>query len=116
MTLEDVMDAAGADHEATLRRFAGNRALLERIFRKYPADPSFAELRAALSARNYAEVERAAHTMKGVTANLGFQRLSGMCAELVDMVRGGRTEGLEPVFAKVAAEHGAIVAGIAQLG
>ena len=115
MTLEEVMRETGVDKETTLRRFSGNTSLLARIIRQYPADPTFGELETALAEGNQKNVERAAHTLKGVAANLGFQPLSDKCAEMVAMVRNGRLEGQQDCFEDIAAEHAKIVGCIQRL-
>ncbi|MFR7843256.1 MAG: Hpt domain-containing protein, partial [Gallintestinimicrobium sp.] len=45
---------------------------------------------------------RAAHTLKGVCANLGLDRLYEADSELTEKLRGRQTEGSEELYQKVA--------------
>lgn len=116
MAIEDVFKAAGADEAAVLKRFSGSKALIVRFFKKFPNDPSFASLQSALAEQRYADVEQAAHTLKGVSANLGFQPLSDLCADLMEKVRKGETTNLDALFQSIAEQYHAIVDAIKTLG
>ena len=63
-------------------------------------------------------IERLAHTLKGTSANLGFQILSDQCHELVQAIRDGETqpEQLKPFMDKISAEYEKIMAAIEALG
>lgn len=84
------MELAGVDYEMTLNRFSNNAMLLERFVKKFPNDKTFLELNAAIADKRYDDVERAAHTLKGIAANLGFQYLSDLSAEVVNLVRSDK--------------------------
>ncbi len=90
MNLKDAMELAGVDYEMTLNRFSNNAMLLERFVKKFPNDKTFLELNAAIADKRYDDVERAAHTLKGIAANLGFQYLSDLSAEVVNLVRSDK--------------------------
>lgn len=72
MNLKDALELAGVDYEMTLNRFSNNAMLLERFVKKFPGDKTFQELDAAVGDKRFGDVERAAHTLKGIAANLGF--------------------------------------------
>ena len=90
MNLKDALELAGVDYEMTLNRFSNNAMLLERFVKKFPGDKTFQELDAAVGDKRFGDVERAAHTLKGIAANLGFQYLSDLSAEVVNLVRSLR--------------------------
>jgi HPt (histidine-containing phosphotransfer) domain-containing protein len=46
-------------------------------------------LRAGLEADDAGEVREAAHALKGASQNVGAHRLSGLCADLEQLARGG---------------------------
>ncbi len=75
------------DHETVLQRFGGSEALLLRFVRKFPGEPTFGQLKAAMEAGDWKGVETAAHTLKGVAGNLGFQQLFSLSQQMVDAVR-----------------------------
>jgi two-component system sensor histidine kinase/response regulator len=52
-------------------------------------------LRAALAAGDVKLLERAAHTLKSSSANIGASRMSGICFELEKLGRAGTLQGAE---------------------
>ena len=105
MTLNEALLEAGVDLEVTMRRFGGNAALLERFIKKLPEEPTFSALTAAVEKKSCPEIEKTAHTLKGIAANLGFQEMSDLCAALVSAVREDQTETLEEHYQALAEEH-----------
>ncbi|WP_087066048.1 Hpt domain-containing protein [Intestinibacillus massiliensis] len=101
MDLNELITRAGGDYEQTLRRFAGNEAIMHRFALKFPQDPSFQEMAEGVARKDYPLVERAAHTMKGTAANLGFQALSDCSAALVLAVREGDYSSADSRFETV---------------
>ena len=115
MTLIESLELAGVDTKTTLYRFGGNAALLERFIRKFPQDGTYAQLGEAARERRYGDVERLAHTLKGTSANLGYDQLSRHSAALVSAVRDGSTDRVEELFAPLEAEYQKVVSLIAQI-
>ena len=74
MTLKEFYEQIDGSYEDTLHRLT-SEALVHRFVLKYPADPSFAQLREAVAAADWESAFRAAHTLKGVAQNLGFDAL-----------------------------------------
>ena len=115
MTMEEAAPLMGWNLEETLRRVSGNRALLARFVRKFPQDPTFGKLEQAVAAGSAPEIEAAAHALKGIAGNLGFQELFRASAAMVDAVRAGKTEQLAPLWEAVQAGYRAVAAGIEQI-
>ncbi len=90
MTLSEAGKELGINLDVALERFAGNEGLYIKFLNKMRSDPTFAMLENAVADRDLSAVERAAHTLKGVSANLGLDELSVKCADIVQAVR---TEG-----------------------
>lgn len=57
---------------------------------------------------------RAAHTLKGVCINLGFDRLYNVSAELTEKLRGREIEESEELFEQVEKEYRALTAVLKQ--
>lgn len=55
------------------------------------------------------QLEFPAHTLKGSSGNVGAVKLSRYCAQLVDSVREGDTDGLTGVVDEIAEEYGSLV-------
>lgn len=57
-------------------------------------------------------MEHAAHTLKGVAANLGLERLKEHSDALVTAVRTGEAEAVPALFARVREDHAAILSAL----
>lgn len=97
----------GGDYEATMRRFMGNEALYVKILSKLPTDPNLQNLRDALHQGNISDAFEAAHTLKGVSGNLGLTPLYDAVCAIVEPLRAGMSCGygmyrnIESEFRKV---------------
>lgn len=114
MTLRECYETLGADFDGVLKRLC-NEKLVERFALKFLNDTSFEELDKALGDKNYEEAFRAAHTLKGVAANLSFTKLQGVSAELTEMLRGGNAPADETCMEIVRAEYMRTVEQLKQL-
>lgn len=83
---------AGVDLDGALRRFSGSAQLYERFLLRFPGDETFSQLTAALEAGETKDAFVSAHTLKGVTANLGLESLFTLTSEIVEFLRSGELE------------------------
>ena len=85
----DTLEAYGVDYQTTMDRFLGNetlyRSLLDRLFE----DDSLQKLGGALASGDTAKAFEAAHTLKGVTGNMGLTPLYAALCTLVEPLRTG---------------------------
>lgn len=114
MNMTETLEALGVDVAATLNRFSNNAPLLEKFVRKYPQDGTFQQIIAAMNERDHRGLENAAHTLKGLAANMGFAKLSKECDVIVKALRGGEQDLdiLQTMIDNVTAEHQKIIAAI----
>ena len=103
-TLEQAYHKLGADYEGVTNRLMGE-ALVARFVGKFFEDENFAKLGEALAAQDVESAFVAAHTLKGVCQNLGFDNLYAPSSELTEVLRAGSLEGADELYAKVAAEY-----------
>ena len=103
-TLEQAYHELGADYEGVTNRLMGD-ALVARFVGKFFEDENFAKLGEALAAQDVKAAFVAAHTLKGVCENLGFDNLYAPSSELTEVLRVGSLEGADELYAKVAAEY-----------
>lgn len=94
--------------------------MIERFVRRFLEDPSFGELSRALEGKTVTEAFRAAHTLKGVCSNLGFDRLGNSSSELTEYLRRREQEQVDweqcrLLFGKVAEDYGQVTEAIRQL-
>ena len=100
MTVKECYEQMGSDYEGVLGRL-GSEAIVKRFALKFLQDPSFAQLKESLAKNDGEEAFRAAHTLKGVCLNLGFDELFEVSAELTEKLRERKTAGSEELFQKV---------------
>ena len=86
MTIETCYENMGGDYQAVRSRIPSD-ALIKRFANSFLSDPSFGELTAAMAAKNRAEAFRAVHTLKGVCANLSFEKLRQSASALTEVLR-----------------------------
>lgn len=90
--LMTALQAAGVETEQAVRRFGGNSALYMKFLVKFLDDPTFETVTEAFQKKNFEEMVTSAHTLKGVSANLGMMRLYEACSKVVALLRSGETE------------------------
>ncbi|HIT65989.1 MAG TPA: Hpt domain-containing protein [Candidatus Merdisoma merdipullorum] len=78
---------AGADTDGALERFMGNEGLYTRFARGFREDGNYDALLKAMEAGDVKAAFNAAHTLKGVTGNLSFNRLYEKVSEVVEPLR-----------------------------
>ncbi len=88
MTLQECYAALGGDYAGVLARLRSER-LVQKFVLKFLADGSYDLLKTSLQSGDTAEAFRAAHTIKGMCANLGFARLLASSSELTEALRAG---------------------------
>lgn len=92
MTIQECYQKLGGDYTQVEKRLPGIH-LIRRFIAKFLDDGSYPELCRAMEQGQTEESFRAAHTLKGVSANLGFDRLTASSGELTELLRG-RTDGI----------------------
>lgn len=95
MTVKECYEQMGADYEGVLKKFA----------KKFLDDGSYQSLKDNLAQGNGEEAFRAAHTLKGVCQNLGFDNLYQVSFDITEKLRGRETDGCEELFAKVEEQY-----------
>jgi len=99
-------------------RVMSNMKLYVKLLGKFKNDNNLNELEAAIAAGDLVKAQNAAHTIKGVAANLAFTELFKQCLELETQIKNGaaspaQLETVKTVFAatlqaidKVISENG----------
>ena len=114
MTIRECYEAVGSDYENVLSRL-GNEDMVKRFAIKFLKDPNFDELTDALQKADGERAFRAAHTLKGVCLNLGFNRLCEVSAALTEDLRGQDTTGTEAGYEAVKKEYEQLVPAIRKM-
>ena len=85
-------------------RIMNNMKLYVKLLVKFRNDNNLNDLEAALAAGDLPKAQNAAHTIKGVAANLAFTELFKQCLELETQIKNGaanpaQLETVKTVFA-----------------
>lgn len=114
MNVEAFYAAIGGDFEGMMGRMRAKERVL-RFVRRFPADGSFALLEDSLAKEDVKEAFRAAHTLKGVCQNLGFDRLYQSSAALTEALRPGaeRMADVPALLEKTREDYRQVVEAIA---
>lgn len=94
---------ADEDLKRAKERFLNNDQFYERCFVKYLNDKSFVALGECLAQKEAGAVFEQAHTLKGVTANMGITPIYEEVVIIVEAVRDKDTvpEGVEAHYEKI---------------
>ena len=104
MTVKECYEQMGADYEGVLGRLR-SEGLIKKFAKKFLDDGSFQSLKDNLAQGNGEEAFRAAHTLKVVCQNLGFDNLFQVSFNITEKLSGGETDGCEELFAKVEEQY-----------
>lgn len=86
MTIQECYQSLGGNYAEVQQRLPSDR-LIKRFITKFLDDGSYAELSQAMASGQREQAFRAAHTLKGVCANLSFTRLLTSVSALTDLLR-----------------------------
>lgn len=89
MTIEECYTRMNADYTDVLRRLVSAERV-RRCLTRLPDDPSFSNLDSALADHQAEDAFRAAHSIKGISANLGLTNLYESSSALEDALRDGK--------------------------
>ena len=114
MTLEEFYAKIGGNSADVLRRLP-SEAMVRKFVGKYPSDTSWDSLESAMDSQDWEAAFRAAHTLKGVAQNLGFQRLYLSSTALTEALRGPRPLTDPALREAVALDQTALLTAIQEL-
>lgn len=115
MKIRECYEQMGADYDNVLSRL-GSDAIVERFARKFLEEKTFDNLKEAMEKRDAEEAFRAAHTLKGICLNLGFDNLFTVSSELTEKLRPRTLEGSEELLQKVQEQYDITVQALKNVG
>lgn len=95
---KEILLAANIDYENGKKRFAGNEVLYEKYLLKFKEDAHYEAVKAAFESENYEEMQKTAHTLKGVAGTLGLTDIYQNCADIVAALRSENREQIPQLF------------------
>lgn len=115
LSLLEFAQAVSMDLEATLARFGQNQGLLLRFLRQFPQDESMSLVTSSLAKGDDHGLEYAAHSLKGLSANLGLGQVYQDSSRLVKAVREKDHASFAQLAAQLEKSHRAAVEAVSQL-
>ncbi|PWM36212.1 MAG: Hpt domain-containing protein [Clostridiales bacterium] len=103
-SFRECFEAYGANYDVTMERFMGNEALYLRLFGMLFADDNLQRLGDALAAGDITGAFEAAHTLKGVTGNLGLEPLYRAVCEIVEPLRSREERDYKSMHEEILAQ------------
>lgn len=94
MTIEECYVKMGANYQDVIKRLPSAK-MIEKFALKFKDDTSFQELETALNEKQVELAFRAAHTLKGVCMNLGFDHLYKLYKPSFEITESLRASNLE---------------------
>ena len=100
-TVWDTLRSYGGDAEGVEKRFAGDAELFEVCLAEFREDGDFEEVAEAIQAGDLRHAYECAHSLKGVSANLGLTPFYEVVSVLVESLRSGCCENVQQELAQV---------------
>lgn len=91
-TFREILESYGADYDSTMNRVMNSESMYLKLLDMFFADKSMDLLKEALHSGNLPEAFEAAHTLKGMTGNMGLTPLYDAVCILVEPLRRGSEE------------------------
>lgn len=113
MNLQEVYAKTGGNYEEAIMRFS-TEARVVKFMRMFLRDPSYEELKQAVSAADWDAAFRAVHTMKGVAGNMSFTGLYTAASALTEALRGGKALTDGALYEEVRKRYDAIAACVSE--
>lgn len=86
---KNVFEAYGADYATTMARFMGNETMYLKFLDMFIQEENLQQLEDALKAGDLTVAFECAHTLKGVTGNMGLTPLFDAICAIVEHLRRG---------------------------
>ncbi len=100
--------ALDVDVDGAIHRCADSPALYARFVERFPQDDSFGKLMIAVDRRAPDDEVFYAHTLAGVSGNLGLTRLYGVVSEMLALYRKGEPENARKLAGALSEAHRAL--------
>ena len=113
MTIEECYSLMQGDYADALKRLMKDQ-LIERFVLNFPKDDSMQQLRDATAAGIQNDAFRAAHTLKGVAANLSLTKLAVSASNLTEQLRSGEQMPDPELLAEVEKDYALVINTLAK--
>lgn len=111
MTIEECYKKMGANYQDVIKRLP-SVSMIEKFALKFREETSFQELETALNEKQVDLAFRAAHTLKGVCMNLGFDHLYKPSFEITESLRASNLDLALQQFDAVKEQYSKTIAAL----
>ena len=115
MTLREFYEKIGSSIDPVLSLMGGSERIVGKFVRKFPNDPSAAELFRTFESKDFQTAFRMAHTLKGVCLNLGFDKLRESAAELTEALRDTVADNAPELLEEVRRNYDEVISAINEI-
>lgn len=109
------LEKCGVNFDVTLERFMGNEDLYFKFLKKFLNDESYSLLLNCIDEKDFEKAFSAAHTLKGVSANLGLDNLNNSTQKIVEKFRAKDYEDYDGMLEEIKEQYDIAVDVIKQL-
>lgn len=89
------LEEGGADVDVTLKRFMGNEAIYMKFILKFLDDKNYDMIMDSLAKKDYAGAFAGAHSLKGVSGNLGLTPVYEVSSLITELLRDKQDEEVD---------------------
>ncbi len=114
MTIQELYAELGGNYDDIMRRMRSER-IARKFLLRFLEDKTYETLEQSLKNGQQDEAFRAAHTLKGLSLNMGFTKLIDSSQRLTEAVRTELTKEAAPLFQEVASDYARTVEAIQRL-
>lgn len=119
MQLRECYDSFGGSYEDVKKRIP-KEEMIKKFAIKFLSETSYELLCRNLEKKDYEEAFRAAHSLKGVSQNLGFQRLGNSSSTMAELLRNSSEKDIdkdqcEAVLQQVTADYEEVTGALRKL-
>ncbi len=105
MKVIEFYETIEADYYEVFERMLRREELISKFLKKYTTDMTFSKLEDAMNTGSVQDIFKAAHSLKGVVANLGLKPLVDEVGNLVEITRTGESDGISKIFENIRSKH-----------
>ena len=87
MNLQELRNVIDIDIDGSLARFSNMEIMYLKYLKRFINEPTYETLQGAVASQDFATIETAAHTLKGICGNLGLNTLFNDFNNIVKAVR-----------------------------
>lgn len=99
--VKEALEKSGINIETAMNRFFDNEEMYFSFLDKFTEDDLMVKMKLLIEDNQVKEAFDAAHTLKGVCANLSIDSMNAVLNPMVEVLRVGSVEGLLPEYDKL---------------